>query len=289
LNAGEHLGIDPAQRTLVRVMRTVFPNEARCRWAIHDALRSARRTELPRDTPELLQFVRTHLVPRLSGVIAPSVMLFLLDELASELDPQGVARHNGGPPTPATTPEPIASVPFPKLRRSFAKLARTASTKLSAVRAPSPETKGPASGVVSRRGSLVLVDSDRLTRASLARALVNAKFDVSVVDGPSQISDALKGQAHRTLVVMRVGQHDGGTLRALAAAHPDLPLVAWTSVPPSTAERLLSVAGVARSIVISQTATYLEIIDGIRTFLAELDRPVARFRTTRPGSGTATE
>ncbi len=290
------------QRALLRLLRVVLRDEEKCREAIHDALAEARRAELPEDPHELLLLVRTYLAPRLLKVAPPNLVMALIDDLSAEMDERssgGLASSRMRAKTPypgssgstsagkATEPPPVSaqrpiaraagaegatsSTRFPKLRESVAKLVRTASTRLNAVRQSVIETKNTPSGFASRKVSVVVVESDRLARASLARALVSAKFDVSVLDSASQIAETLRTRSEMVVLIVDTGEEGiVSALRGVARDHPHVPVIGWSTSPAAHVESLLTTAGIRRSAVVPRSAASGEAVEAVRRMRVEL-------------------
>jgi CheY-like chemotaxis protein len=125
------------------------------RAAVAQALALAGREELPTSGSELVAFVRAHLLESLTEQVGPRLTMALLDDLAGQLDPTTV-------PPPPDSQAPPSSVPRP--------VARIAMHPVSA-----PRVRGLRLGVL-------LVDADRVGRTTLARALLRADSNVTLVD-----------------------------------------------------------------------------------------------------------
>src|SRR4029077_989167 len=109
----------------------------------------------------------------------------------------------------------------------------------------------------ARIRSVVLLGSDRLTCARLARSLVGAHFHVKVLE-TFQIDPSV------TIAIVDVTEDwIDGSLRALVSAHPDICVVARTDLSQSMAELILAAAGVHRFQVVSKAASALEILRGL--------------------------
>src|SRR6202044_1478383 len=76
----------PAQRALVRVLRMAVPDASRLNRVFGDALVSAKRAELPDQSDDLLRFVRTHIAPQLLKLVAPNLVLALMDDLVVAIE-----------------------------------------------------------------------------------------------------------------------------------------------------------------------------------------------------------
>jgi CheY-like chemotaxis protein len=284
----------PAQRALLRVLRIAVPDEGQLRRVLTTALLAGRRNELPCDADELLRFVRTYLTPPLARVVAPNLVLAMLDDLIAEIEVQKASGAASGPrlrtttrlPSAATAlppkaseppPEPDRSetrgrAPFPKLSESVANLVRTASAKLPLARPAAAETTPAPSGFSPRRPPVVVVDSDRLARASLSRALVSARYDVTALDSAGEMLETLEATGPRVVVIVNA-QEEGivAALRAVVRVHPALPVLGFTAAPHDVTESLLATAGVVHLLVASKGAPMAEMIEGVRKLTHETD------------------
>ena len=265
-----------AGRTLLRFLRLALPDEETCNHVLRKALYTAKKAELPCDASELLDFVRTHLALQLSGNIAPHLVFALLDDLSAEIEqlpsrdstigrlqastriPPALGKAAAGEtPDAGSLPAEGGSVGddtlLPSLQHIRPNPPRATAYSLSD---PWRDSDAPMQSN-ARISSVVLVGSDRLTCARLARSLVAAHFDVKVLE-TSQIDPSV------TIAIVDVTE-DGidGSLRALVTAHPDICVVARTEVPLSIAERILNDAGVHRFQVVSKAASALEILRGL--------------------------
>lgn len=273
-----------AGQALARVLRLALPDDAACKRALQDALRSANRAELPSDGDELLRLVRVHLAPQLSKDVPPNLVFALIDDLKAEIeqqrsgrDPTSSSRMRAAtsfpPPVDAVAglPEPLPALgesrgegPFPKLRASISNLLRTTSSAMRASGAPTG-TAAPASAPPS----VVVVESDRMMRAALARTLVGARFNVTVLEHVSELAEWMREHATRVVAVVDVmGDGVQGALQTVAAAHPSLSVVAWTDAAPSVVEGALSSLGLARYGVVSKGSAGAQVVDRVRALCA---------------------
>jgi hypothetical protein len=265
---------NPAGLALARILRLALPDEERCQRVLRSALLSAKRAELPTDGDELLRLVRAHLAPQLSGDVAPNLVFAMLDDLKAEIeqqravkDPSSSSRLRAAtrfppPASPRSEDEaPAEATPFPKLRESVSKLRRA--TAVGALRVPvhadvAPVPTGPA--------SLVLVEPDRMMRAALARSLVGAQFDVSVLESTSQMLPWLASHREPVIAILDVVEEGvEHALPTLLAAHAGLSVIAWTEASPVVAEAILATAGLRRFRVVSKTAAAGEVVTAVRS------------------------
>jgi DNA-binding NarL/FixJ family response regulator len=275
-----------AGQALARVLRLALPDDAACKRALQDALRSANRAELPTDGDELLRLVRVHLAPQLSKDVPPNLVFALIDDLKAEIEQQRSGRDptsssrmraatsfpppvdpGAGLPEQAPLGEAQGNGPFPKLRASISNLLRTTASAMRASAAPIG-TAAPASAQ-GAQASVVVVESDRMMRAALARALVGARFDVTVLEDVSELAAWMREHATRVVAVVDVmGDGVQGALQTVAAAHPSLSVVAWSDAAPSVVEGALSSLGLARYGFASKASGGAHVVDRVRALFA---------------------
>lgn len=157
------------------------------------------------DTPgKALLFVRAHLLAKLSADVGPRLAMAFMDELVEQLDE---------PPESGVVPLSPAPSSAPRIARLSVR-----------------SSGQPA------RGTLVIVDGDALRRASLARLLVPARWDVRTADSPEQLLDAASEGAHPGAVVVAV-EHPSlhEILRAAVAIWPGAAIVLHGDLPRTAA------------------------------------------------------
>jgi hypothetical protein len=273
-------------QALARILRLALPDDAACKRALQEALRSANRSELPSDGDELLRLVRAHLAPQLSKDVAPNLVFALIDDLKAEIEQQRASKDPSSSSRmraatsfpPAVDPnvpglDSIAALgdrhgdgPFPKLRASVSNLRRTtaSSSKLSAAAAgaaPAP--------VVALPPSVVVVESDRMMRASLARTLVGARFAVGALESIAELVEWIRDHPERIVAVIDVmGEGVQAALQPVIAAYPTLSVVAWTDAAPAAVEGALASLGLARFGVAPKAAGGAEVVDRVRALCA---------------------
>ena len=218
--------------------------------AVAHALSLAGRTALPESGPELLAFVRAHLVSILTGELGPRLTIALLDDLADKLDPGAVDLSNELPrssqPAPAKTP------PFSGPRE-----------KLEVLEVPAT----PSSRAIAARIDLLLIDPDRVGRTALARALVRAGSNVTVVDTASELDAALEGgDTFDAALVDAYHPAAHVIVSALVRRVPRVVVVARSREATTTRE-LLTRLGVTRFEVRLHDAPPEELVDAIRRTL----------------------
>jgi hypothetical protein len=265
---------DSGELVLTRLLALALPDDAKRSRAIQEALLASKRTEVPTDATELLQFVRAHLAPRLGREVAPNLILALIDDLTLEV--KGAASERGPVSQRATSPampstaQPgarrripsiadLVSTPFPKLKQSVANLVRTASTKIRAARRAQIDTTTT---------KVALIEADRMVRATMARALVNAQFDVVTFDTPFEAA-RLAGSPHSLVTVIDIAAEGAeSALRVLAKSFPLVVVVVWTDVPPPIVGAALNDVGIADYHVLPRSAGATEVSETVHRLLA---------------------
>jgi len=273
-----------AGQALARVLRLALPDDAACKRALQGALRSANRAELPTDGEELLRLVRVHLAPQLSKDVPPNLVFALIDDLKAEIEQQRAGRDptssnrmraatsfppaadpGGGLPEAVPSPgEAQGDGPFPKLRASISNLLRTTASAMRSSGAPT----GTAAPAIAPP-SVVVVESDRMMRAALARTLVGARFDVTVLEDVPELAEWMREHPTRVVAVVDImGDGVREALLSVAAAHPSLSVVAWTDAAPSVAEGALSSLGLVRYGLVSKASGGAQVVDRVRALCA---------------------
>jgi len=189
--AGGSQGQSSAHRTLLSLLELAYGSVAPAHAAVDRALALAGRHELPPTGPELVAFARAHLMTALTDDIGPRLTIALIDDLVAQLDPASATPQGSVPP--ASMPRPVARAARP---------------------ASSPRVRGTPLGVL-------LVDADPIARTALARAILRAQFEVTVVDSVADLRAALR--AGETIDVAVVdAQHPAGhsIVEELAHARP---------------------------------------------------------------------
>jgi hypothetical protein len=205
--------------------------------AIAQALAAGGREELPAAGPELVAFVRAHLLEPLSDHIGPRLTMALVDDLVEQLDPPSI-------PPPPDSSGPPSSVPRP--------VARIAMHPQSTPRLP-----GPRLGVV-------LVDGDRVGRPALARALLRAQSNVTLVDTVDDLAAVINAGEVVDVALVDVS-HPAvqSILEVLVRSRPDTAVVARTRDAGRT-RNVLAQLGVTRFEVCSREAPPEELIESMR-------------------------
>lgn len=277
----DDLALSDPQRRLVRKLRILVPEDAKCAAIVLASLDGDERDALPTESGDLLDFVRVHLMPPLREEVGPNLAAALLNELTTEVMEMGEAPSRGPniktpqvvipvrpPPKNASGVNGTVKVSFPKLRQSVANLVRTASMRIRAAVASAKSS--PAASHLGHRPLVLLVHSDRVVRASIARALVNAGFDVSVFDATLKLIPELKRRTGSCVAIFDIWEKGvEATLRTLVAANPEVRVLAWTDIEATVAESLLAMSGVKGFVVLPKTGAEIELVDSARRLLRE--------------------
>ena len=245
----------PPQARLQALLELSLGDKLVVQAALAHALALAGRTELPQGGPELLAFVRAHLVNILTSELGPRLTIALLDDLAEELDPGSVDLSNELPgssePAPSTTP------PFSGPRDIPDSSVRAVSSRSVS---SSPRLRGTHIG-------LLLVDPDRVGRTSLARALVRAGANVTVADSIGDLESALESGENFDVALVDAYHPTGPAIvSALVRKMPHVVVVARSREATSTRE-MLTRLGVTRFDVRSHDAPAEELVDAMNRTL----------------------
>lgn len=281
----------PAQRSLARLLRTAYADERRATHSLKQALETAHRTTLPDDSTELLEFARMHLVPQM-GDVGANLIAAMLEDLEAEIeherarnDPFSSSRialstrmpppHADGPgsemrvPTArppsfddltktaenAAAPQPMSPFDMPTSEIEIPKALRTAG--------PPPTKRAHREGIT--RPAVVLVDADRFARASLARALVQGRCDVTVLEGLADLLPVIEGTEPVDVLITDVdGAEIDGILQAMQRVRPEVPVLAWTKSARPVAEHVLAIADVGAFEVLGKTCRSAEVVDAVK-------------------------
>jgi hypothetical protein len=226
-------GSGDSRRSLASLLAMAFGGVEAARAAVAQALARTGRRELPATGPELLAFVQAHLLTPLSDEIGPRLTLALVDDLVALLDP-------GAVPVPRAPADPPAHAPG------------------SATRPGSwPRVRGI-------RLAVLLVDPDRVGRAELARALLRAGWNVTLVDTVADLGVALQDEAPVDAVLVDASHFAAQAILAeLVRRRPHVALVA-RSVDAARTRALLGPLGLTRLSVCPRGAPAGTLIDALK-------------------------
>jgi CheY-like chemotaxis protein len=214
-----------------------FGSVAPAHEAIASALALAGRDELPATVPELIAFVRAHLLATLSDQIGPRLTMALVDDLTEKLDPPPASRPSEDSVPPSSVPRPIA---------------RIATRAVS-----SPLVRKNTLGVL-------LVDGDRVGRTAVARALLRAHWDVTVIESVADLNTALEsGDPVDVALVDAAHPAAHALLEAIARLRPEAVVVARSSDAIRTRAQLGEL-GLVKFDVRAREAPAEELIDAIK-------------------------
>ena len=207
------------------------------RAAVAQALALAGREELPTSGSELVAFVRAHLLESLTEQVGPRLTMALLDDLAGQLDPSGI-------PPPPDSQAPPSSVPRP--------VARIAMHPVSA-----PRVRGLRLGVL-------LVDADRVGRTTLARALLRADSNVTLVDTVADLVAVINADEVVDALLLDIAHPAAQAIvEVLVKSRPEAAVVARGG-DVVRARAFLTQLGVTKLDVRSRDAPAEELIDALK-------------------------
>jgi hypothetical protein len=193
---------------LVSLLEVAFGAREAVRDLLAEALLAAGRDELPAGGPELVTFVRAHLLAPLSEHMGPRLTMALVDDLVA-----AVERPSFRPARSTSAPPPSTSRPVD----------RSASVTASA-----PHIRSAKPGVL-------LVDGDRVGRTALARALLRAEWEVTVIDAVSDLASVLaSGERVDVALVDMAHPLADAVIESLVRSHPHVAVVARSAEPDRT-------------------------------------------------------
>lgn len=234
-----------AHAVFQRRLRAVVGGRDSARRELFFALKLAGKRFVPDGIDELLSFLRVHLAPSLMnrGFSSPSVLHLIeaVEAAAVAARRDGVAPMPKVPgaariPSTSDTPFGVDDIGrFPKLRASLGKL-RLASVPASA-RAPAPAPPQP-----EPEGRMILVEERAFERATLARSLMAARWDVTPCRG---LEDAMQALRDATACDVIAGPFGVAELEQLARVMPARCVaVSWHAGGPAPVGPFLKVVHV---------------------------------------------
>jgi hypothetical protein len=195
-----------AHSTLVALVELAYGSQTKAQGALERALAAAGRDGPPDELADLLVFVRTVLSGVLNAEIGASLTTALVEDFTARFEP------TEGKPVPSRSSAPT-SMPRPVARVSL---------------------RARASSVPTPARSVLLVDDDRVGRATLARALMRERWGVRVVESIEDLADALGDGPAPQATIVDV-QHPTATriVSAIVAAAPNVFALIRGPMPPS--------------------------------------------------------
>jgi hypothetical protein len=249
------IGRTEAQRGLIRVLRALVSSEERCAEVMMEALRSdGDRDSLPSDPTELVAFARAHLAEPLTREIGEILARGCLDALDLEIEK---AKTRPPPPlSPSPSQAPSASKSIPPQDGVVPNRMK------AALAAPGTKRSGD-------RATVLLVHSDCVVRATIARAFVLGGFDVSTFEAMNEISLAADLNSNkRTIAIVNLDDaKDEAELQSITSSvspEAKLGVVARTDQSDASAHGALVNAGVNRAIVVRRNASDVELVEAAR-------------------------
>lgn len=215
------------RETLLQLLERTCGSSDTADSILRSALAQAGLAQVPHPPDEALSFVRAHLVGRLCAEVGPRLAMAFIDDLTDDLE---------SPPASAVVAAPPSS---------------------SAMRVTGLCVRSPGS---FSKGLLLLVDSDAFRRASLARVLVQGRWDVRTAWSLEQVLEAAAGEERPDAVV--VDGHDPSAeviVRRVLDQWPDAAVLLRD--PPARA--VASLRDIEQLRVCSRDASVLEQIDAL--------------------------
>lgn len=256
------------------MLEDAFAGDPGARVFVQAALRTARRTTLPAEPDAILDFARAHLVGPLTEELGPRAVAEFLDNLHRAVRPRVASGVDGGGVSDSGVREveaDLSTLDIPSNPSmpvsSGAAFSQPATSRPSTSR-PDPRSEEPASSSNPPRSSgtrqrirTLLVYSDRFTRASLARQLVAASCDVTVIDSIVDIASVtdFPGVAIVDLAAREIDL----VLSAMVARNPQLRVVALLG-GDGVAEELLEAARVKRFQTVPRSMRAHELVEMLR-------------------------
>ncbi len=226
---------------LLAMLELVYGSREAAEGGLDRALAVAGRSSIPDPAHGLLGFVRDQLASVLSAEVGPELSQALIDDYTGRLEAAG---HTEA--TPASAPTSSAP-PTPPRSNPVARVAlRSRSTP-----PPAPERRA------------LIVDSDRVGRATLARALMRSRWGVSVVETPAELCEALTDTSAPTALILDVQHPDAADfVNALVGAAPNA-LVVLRGPMGAKTHALAGVVGAGRVEVRPHGASAEDIIAAV--------------------------
>jgi hypothetical protein len=157
---------------------------------------------------------------------------------------------------------------FPEVTRSAERLAVNAGSRARALRASLDARAEPKEDGTPRSAfpPLVLVDSDRVMRAAVARDLLRAGFEVTVV-GMDELRNALQRDGSDVIIVLTLeGNELAPEVREALHERPETALLLRSEAPVEVAQGLLIAAGARNFEIIDRRRRPMEVVATLRRF-----------------------
>lgn len=226
-----------ARGTLASLLEMAYGSVDAANAAVSQALALAGRDELPTSGIELVAFVRAHLLDSLTEQIGPRLTMALLDDLAMQLDPTAFVPLPEPEPPPSSVPRPVARIAMHP--------------------GSSPRVRGLQLGVL-------LVDSDRVGRTTLARALLRAQSNVTLVDSVADLVAVINAEEVVDVMLLDASHPAAEAIvEVLVRSRPGAAVVARGGDLART-RAFLAHMGVAKFDVRSREAPAEELIDAMK-------------------------
>lgn len=230
-----------AQQALLWLLETALGAREPAERLVAMALTRAGKSTLPESAPDVLAFVRTHLIELMNVQMGSQPTVALLADLEARLDP-----------------------PVPSYVREIS----VRPTLIGGTRRDPQGGSVPPSSAEEPM-AVVLVDADRVGRTALARALVRARCEVTVVDTPGDLNAALDAAEPVDVALVDTSHAaSNAILELLVRRRPGVPVVVRSTDVEGARARLTHVTA-AWVDVRPDDAPADELIDAMRQALGD--------------------
>jgi hypothetical protein len=247
-----------------QMLTAAFDDDAAARACIASALARAGCDRLPDEPDDLMAFTRDHVVPILTEELGPRLVAMLFEDLVAETaflrrSETRLAHPIGRALRRLTTSSGLSSTATRPANR-----AKRALAPMPTIQSPEPRDSAPPC-----RPLVAVAERDRWRRAQVARALVQAGFDVLPLDDLEVLVGALEAgeDAPFDLLITDLVDDLEGRLAALRERRPHLRVLAWTDRSPEEGSSLLAAAGVDGFAFLPRAAPLPRLGDAARRLL----------------------
>jgi CheY-like chemotaxis protein len=259
-----------AQRALFRILETTIPDRAISDRAVSLALVEANLTDVPEEFDQLLPFVRQFLALHLDDADRPWLLTSVIEDLEAEAEVARLGDSSSARMAIATRiPERMPTERAPGSDDHADEEDEPApSVEIEVVPSVPRAPSVPRIPLRATRPSVLVVDGDRFKRSALARALVQGRCDVTVLDGGDEaLAVVFSTDPIDVLVIDPDAPGSVRLLDALVAERPETPVLAWTNSPAAVAEHVARVAGVRACAVVPRNALNNELHETLTRLL----------------------
>lgn len=257
-----------AQRALYRILETTIPDRAISERALQGALADARLEDIPEEFDDLVPFVTRYLSLHLDDTDRPWLVTSVIEDLEAEAEVARLGDSSSARMAVATRiPDKLPTIPAPPGDDDDGDELQSVEIEIASPVVPKAPSV-PKIPLRAVRPAVLVIDDDRFKRSALARALVQGRCDVTVLDGGDEALNALTSADPIDVVVLDVDASGSELiLQTLVTARPDTPVLAWTNAPAAVAEHVARVAGVRACVVVPRNALNAELHESLTRLL----------------------